>query len=670
MLDREPIQPPDNESTNKEKTPAATQHTQEDTHSAGDMITIDLGDAAPADTRKDQKKEEDNEIEHATEAFRICLNQCITSVFTRAYHPPMSWPRTIYDGLLCEDGKFSWIKTGKVGLVGGIGVAASLFSISPAKQAVKTLTQLITQNTAAKFSGESAIILVSQIANTGRTAILASYSAIHMLNTLLTKQSAATNFLKITKPIPLGDKRKPKSFLANAWEKTQLAARGSLDLSCAVGANFSVLFSLWNINKAEAFAAFFADITISWFGMNGLQLWPTTKYPARRVIVDYLREQLHTFLVLAPERQKEILDKLNRIQASPAPDKDKLIYALLLNLAEPESPLPAAKKQVQALPEESWARKLFSNGIGGICATVQLSFVEASGVGIARVFKHPTSSIAIALGITSALFALLPCVGFGFKGGKHAAEDMFSDHPTLGKIVNPAYRDKLKWLVLFINLFAGGTSITFAYNATSDFSHLLKLKKEVERILELTAAGTAYVGSTITVGEYMVNALDELLVYIAARHSNEETQRLINFVTGVNQFINTIDSMNKENFLDVCVNWSFAGHGELFRTLHTIYSEELSDGEYKKFQDDLSVAFNFSHKLTDSKTQVLPDRLIQSDYVVVKSFAELEKSSHATLRQRKNARLFSGDTGTSNEKERMDDIELQVRHPVASMGTS
>jgi hypothetical protein len=181
------------------------------------------------------------------------------------------------------------------------------------------------------------------------------------------------------------------------------------------------------------------------------------------------------------------------------------------------------------------------------------------------------------------------------------------------------------------------------------------LKKEFERALELSAIGVAYTGSSISVGQYLVGgALDELLVFLAKQQGNEETQRLTNFVTGHDQFINVLSIMNKENYLDVSANWKFAGDSNLHRTLHTLYSNQLSDNEYKVFQEDLSKAHSLSQGATTSLFQVLGDRLLPADYKVISSSSQEKKTN---LSHRKNTRSFL--YSSVREDKPTDEINLQ-----------
>jgi len=245
------------------------------------------------------------------------------------------------------------------------------------------------------------------------------------------------------------------------------------------------------------------------------------------------------------------------------------------------------------------------------------------------------------------LLAFLPTVGLGYKGGNEVGRKMFLEHPSLGTIVNPDFRDTLKWLVHGLNLIAGGTSVAFTYNASKDFANLVKLSAEATRIFQLSMIGGAYVGSSIAFGQFFIDAMDELVLFFAKYHADEETRRLMNFVQGYTQLLKVMESMNQENYCDLLANWKLVGHSELSNTLHAIFSEQLSDAQYAKLQQDLTAIYDLTHGLKDSHHAVLGERLTNDVYIVAPRFLD----RHQGLRRRKPVRDPRG--------EFEDDLEMQ-----------
>ena len=608
-----------------------------------DWIEIDLGDpqvdAIPRVA-----------IASATQAFKVCMRQFVINAAVKAYEPPMSLPKAVAHGLFYENGEFSIKQTVKTVGSAGLAGAASMFAFKPAKDAVIYLTRLFTGDTTSYFTGQEAVIALSQFGNVTRTIVLINFMSRNMFDKFINKTPEEIVYLTVEKPQAPGVVRLPKSVLGNVWEKTKFGSRKLFDLGNAVCANLPVLFNLIDTSPAMAFTSFFAFIPLSLFGMDHLKLRPESKYTARSVEVNYMREQLFTFLLLPRARQNEIIENINWIEESNQPDKDKVMFGMLLNLAKPEESVEerALIRILQDHPTE-WYKKAVAGGMGGMSAFAQLPFAEISGVSIARLFADPSSSGAIAAGILAAILSLLPTVGLGFRGGEEAGRKLFVKHPSLGTIVNPELRDTLKWLVIGINLLAGGTSISFTYSASKDFASLMNLSAEASRIFKLSMISANYVNASSAFGQYFINAIDELVLFIAKHHSDEETQRLMSFINGYTKLISIMESINIENYCDLMANWKLAGHSEVSRTLHALFSEQLSDLQYAKFQQDLSEAYDLPHGLKDSHAVILGNRLVKDTYIVSPSFLD----RHQGLRRRRPVRDVSGEIG--------DEIEMQFR---------
>lgn len=600
--------------------------------------------------------EQEQVFTNATEAFLCCIEQCITHKLALERDPPVSVVKSLVQGLFYRGNEFSWAETAKTTAAIGIGAGASLFSVAPAKNAVSDLAVLFTNNPNATFAGQEVVATVAQVCNVTRSATVAALMANRMMHRYLDKSSTAVDYLKIESPRAPNTNKPVKSCKTKAGEFVTLWGRRSFDLASAIGANFSILFYMWNINKGMGFTAFIASIPNLWFGMDNTKFIPVKQYPARRELVNYMHEQLTTLLLLPAERRSEIITRIKLLDERQHPNKHIVIFNLLVNLTKPEEH-EWAQEQITIILREhptTLPKKAFAQATAGLGAYSQVPFVEATGVGIARLFDDPTSPTAIALGVLAAMLAILPTLGFGYKSGKRAGLQMFSEGTTTGKIVNPLLRDHLKRLVLFLNLFAGGTSIAFAYNFSKDFANLINLQGTAQQIFQCVLIGAAYVGSTIAIGQVLVDAIDELLVFIAKRHEDVEMRNLIDFVSGYVQMMSVVENMRQDNYIDITANWMLAAPSQLAETLHTVFSERLSDDEYAQFQQHLSSAYDLAHELKNSNRAVLAAKKSKESYVVAESFL----TAHTGIRRRKPilSRLDSED-----------DIEIQFQRNTMSL---
>lgn len=595
------------------------------------------------------------EIASATQAFKVCMRQFVIRTAVQEYGESRGLVSAVAHGLFGEDGEFSLKQTVKSVGSAGLAAAACTFSLKPAEEAVKILSELISGE--AYFPGQQAVVALSQLGNVTRTFILVHFSSRKMFDKYFNKTPEAVVFLTMEKPVGPGVVRIPKSTLARIWEGAKFSGRKIFDVSNGVAANIPVLLTTLGANAGIAITSFAAFLPLYVFAMDDLHFLPQKKYPARNVLVNYMRNQLHTFMMMTPQRQAAIIAKIKtaeeRVREDEDPElKDKELFTLLLNLSRPEESEEEQRliRLLQDYPDE-WYKKVVANGLGGLSGFTQLPFTEATGVQVARLFADPSSAGAIAAGVLCALLSLLSTVGLGAKGGYSVGEKMFIKHPTLGMIVNPELRDTLKWLVLGINLFAGGTSITFTYNATKDFANLIKLSAEATRILEFCMIGTNYFGSSIAFGQYVIDAMDEVAVFIAMHYGDAKTKRLIDFVTGYSRLIQVMERMNVENFCDMTSNWMLAENTELSNIVRAMVSEQLSDAAYAQFRQDLTDAFDVAHGLKDSHTDVLGARLTNDTYIVSPSFLD----RHQGLRRRAPVRGAEGD------------IEIQIEKNVTSL---
>lgn len=602
--------------------------------SQSDFIEIDLNDVQVADAPR-------AEITNAVQAFKMTMQRSVIDPVVRQYQPGKNLAAAVGHGLFCDKDGLSLKATVKTVASAGVAGAASMFSFKPAKDAVLYLTDLITGGATTYFPAQDAVITLSQFGNVTRTIIVVNFMARSMFDKYFTKTNEDVVYLMVETPRGPAVVRVPRSLGEKIADAAKVGGRKLFDLISAIGSNFPVLFTLIETNPAMAFTSFVAFIPLSLYGMDNLKLHPETVYAARSAEVNYMRKQLQTFCLLPRAKQISIMNKIKEMEEGNHPNKDKMIYGMLLNLSKPEE--AAGENDIVHIMEnhaDEWYKEITAKGLGALCGFSQLPFTEASGVSIARLFADPTSAGAIAAGVISAIISFLPTVGLGYKGGESVGKKMFYKHPSLGLMLNPELRDTLKWLVLGINLFAGGTSIKFTYDAAKDLANLCNLSAEATRILQGSLIGVNYTASSIAFGQFMIDAMDELVVFLSRHYADEESQRLLEFVNGYTQLIGVIDNMNVENYCELMVRWKMAGPSQLKNTLHAIFSEQIkSDVAYQAFQRDLSKMHDLVNGLTDSNTVVLGDRLTNDTYIVTPNFLD----RHVGLRRRHLPQDGAGD---------------------------
>ncbi|HTM64508.1 MAG TPA: hypothetical protein VL360_08445 [Gammaproteobacteria bacterium] len=594
-----------------------------------EFVEIDLGDAVRIGP--------DAEIQCATDAFKACIHDTLQKSLNAEYAPARSVPKGVVHGLFCEQGSFSFKKTAINAASAALGGAASLFALTPARNAVIYMTRIITQlssGTASDyFPGQESVVVLAQFMNMTRTVVIISIFANGIFHSFLVKASNAENYLKTETPTAPGKVRLPKTIFEKIKRNATIGGRKTFDLISAVAGNLPIIFTLWSESQVKAILAFLSIMPIGIIGMGGVKFERDHTYLPQKLEADYMRQQLAVFLMLPREKQNKIMEKIKAILDSDHSNKEKVIFNLMVNLCKPEDIIQDEETiEIMRKHPEKTAEIIFSHATGILGGFSQLSFMESSGVGVANLFSNPTSPGAIATGVIAAITSFLPTVFFGYRGGRRAGMQLLSKTPTLAEVINPELRAGLKSFIHGLNILSGGILINFAYKAAKDFSNLLKLQAEAEAILAASFVGVSYIGSTIAIAQYCLDAIDEIVLFLARNTSDEESQRLINFVNSYIQMIKILESMNTENYVDITANWKMLGGSELSKTLHAIYSNELSDQQYHDLQMRLREAYELAKGLKNTNAVILPDRLSDDSYVVSESF--LDRHQHLGLRRR------------------------------------
>lgn len=541
-----------------------------------------------------------SEYHSPVEAFNRFLDKSVCNALDRDYSAPMGFLKAVLD-LGYEGGKFSWIKLAKFGAALAIGGTASIFAITPAGDAVRTLASIYRAKTGHILAGENILVVIAQAVNTGRSAMLVSYSAMRMIETYLGKTSREEKYLRYEE--------------ASCAEISKKTGRKVLDLACAVAANIPTFLTTKSMGIPLAAAASLANASVAWLGMSNLKLWPEHVYPARRAEAGYLREQIETFLKLSFEQQNAILDDVDALRRNALRDGEyhKKLYARLLNLCRPIPAVSAEAMLIQERRAASCKEKAVSNGMGVWSVIPGFTFVTAAGLGTAGLFHDSDSADAIMAGLGAALLALLPNVGFGFLGGSHAGKSIVTDEIPLAQLQHPRVREALKWLLYFVNLLAGGTIFTFSYDAISAFTSVTKIKEPLEDILKAVTIGVCFSGSYFSMGHYLLSLLDEILIYFAQRCGNEQIRRLYAFVLEMRRLEHVLMDMNAENYREL-LSWKLEGGTQLTELLHVIFDNRLSDIEYARLQADMNArAVLLRDRATLPHYQVMPDFFVKQE---------------------------------------------------------
>ena len=509
----------------------------------------------------------------------------------------MHFLQAIRNGFCDEGDQFSWKKLIKFSSAIAIGGAAAAFSVKPSGDAADTLIAAIEQNSGTMVvpALARAIKVIFQVANVGEYAICSTLSAMSMIEAYCGSTSEAEKFLKLHE--------------ATCGEKSRVAFRKIFNLCCAGAANVPTFLLTYQSSIALAILTSLANMGLSWMGINSIPLAPTRIHPARRIEIAYLNEQIEIFLQLSFAEQNRVLDEIDALsKQDDSVEKYKQIYVHLLNLAKPAQPLQENIDSVlvQEYPAKTCREKAVPVIMGIPPGIAEATFAEASGVGVARLFSNPTSPQAITAGISSAIFALLPAVGFGYTAGANAGKLMTSRHAALAHLALPKTREALKWLLNIVSVFGGGTVFTVASNAVLDLSGAANIQGPLRTILQFSLGGFCYAGAAIENGYYSLRIVDEIILYFAQRCGDEKIRRLVSFIIEMRKLSNTLAEMTEENYLEL-LKWKIritpslcASDVTLSALLHSIFANKLSEAEYKKLQHDL----NDTEEIVKNRTTV------------------------------------------------------------------
>lgn len=168
----------------------------------------------------------------------------------------------------------------------------------------------------------------------------------------------------------------------------------------------------------------------------------------------------------------------------------------------------------------------------------------------------------------------------------------------------------------------------------------------------MSFASVCFIGTGLVNGYYMLNALDQVLIYFARRCANEDIQRLYSFVIEMREMHNVLLEITEDNYLKLLAWKMDADSSEsnnLSHLMHSIFDERLNDREYARLQRDINI-----EKL------IVRDRshLQLREYTVMKSYfdqyADDQKRLHPGLRRRLNCGFFP------NKYESEQDVEAAM----------
>ena len=544
---------------------------------------------------------------NAVDAFKALMDESVIHALEQQYTPPMNLFAAALDAFV-EDGAFSWGKTGKLAGAMAIGAFASIFVISPTKTATQTILKAIKDKTGMDLSYKDIITKFCQAATTAESATLATFSGLCLIENYLGYASKAETYLKYTE--------------ATCTEKSLNLGRKTFDLLCAAAANVPTFFFAKETNVYLAIFSAIANTSLSWLGVSSLPLTPAKVYPARRVELEYLNEQIETFLKLPFAQQNAIMDEIDGIRSLSDSDdvRHKKIYARMMNLAKPLA--DSESIQIQEPERVSNARAAAGIALGLYVAAGQINYTESTYIGISGLFSNSSSKWAITSGTIAAAFSLLPNVGFGYAAGSGAADAMLGDNVPLAKLFMSKTREVLKHTINFISMFAGGTAFTVSVAAAKEYAKIMHMKTTLKNILTITEGVVAYTGSSIICAYYTMRLCDEILIYLAQRCGDEQIKRLFVFVLETRRLHKALSDTNEENYLSL-LKWKLEGNTELSELFHCVFDNRLSEGEYNKVQQDVN-----------TNGMMLKNRNNLPHYQLIPSFFAKERSQYPGLRKR------------------------------------
>lgn len=567
-----------------------------------------------ASSHADSSTSSSIEIETAPDAFKLIMNETVLFALSKDYTARMNILRAFGDAF-CEGGEFSWARSGKLTGAIAIGALASIFVVNPSGAAANTLTDAFKQQTGIDISYGPIIARLFQVASTGGTVALATFSGLNLIETYLGHTSNAEKFLKYE--------------AATCGETSKKIGKKVFDLLCAIASSVPSFFFTQSTSVPLAVCTAVANTAINWLGVSSLPLTRSRIHPARRIELNYLNEQLEAFLKLPSKRQNKIIKGIQSLQKKQMNDLDyKQLYARLLNLAKPDSTIAQDDDEIKIQEEASSScpKKAFAIALGSYMTVTQLAFTEATYAGISRLFSDTSSAPAISSGAVAAAFSVLPNFGFGFFSGYHAANAITSSDMPFAKLYLSKTREALKYTIYIISLFAGGTAFTLAMSADADLTNLAGITDTLKSALDWFTGIVSYSTGVIITAYYALRLCDEILIFLAQRCADEETRRLFTFVLETRHMHKIISESSDENYLAI-LRWKLTSCKELSSLLHCLFKDRLSEAEYNKVQAD-----------TNESRILLKDWRTISDFETTDSFVHETpewQEQHSGLRRRK-----------------------------------
>jgi hypothetical protein len=166
---------------------------------------------------------------------------------------------------------------------------------------------------------------------------------------------------------------------------------------------------------------------------------------------------------------------------------------------------------------------------------------------------------------------------------------------------------------------------------------LFGIKSALEDFIEMSFASVCFIGTGLVNGYYMLNTLDQILIYFAERCGNKEIQRLYSFVAEMRSMHIVLLEMNQDTYTNLLAWKMKVNDGErddLSILLHAIFDERMSEKEYVELQADV----NTSEQIIKNRSLITPSKVIRSYFEV---FADDQKRLHPGLHRRLNCTLFS-----------------------------
>lgn len=588
------------------------------------------------------------------DAFKAFLEETVLSAVSQTYQPPMSVAKASLD-MFQTEGKLDPKKIAMKVASLAIGISAALFYAIPAQNAGYAILQLINQYTGYSLPAGEILPYLMEYTAAGENVFVNTLASNEMLNHYLLKNSPAYDYLT--------------NHEATRREKLENYGRNVLNLASAIAAATPNYFLIQSTSIPIAVVTATANVSLNWMGVSLLQLAPDHTHPARRVEIEYLRDQIKTFLKLPFEKQNEILDELADIEKNSIHDDThfRKIYARMLNIAKPVTDeqtstvtqVTTTVIQVQEYHSISAKQRIVPRITAAAGCASEVSFAGAAYIGVSQLFANTTSPQAYAAAVPSALLALLTAFGLGGGGGYQAGKDLVSDDVELAQLYNSKVRPILRFLIKAFSAFSGGATFGTAYSVTTTLCEALNISDPATSILALAHAIFGHTGISVINSYYVSKLLDEILVEFALRCGDEKIKRLFKFVEEMRNVQGLLERMSEENYLEL-LKWKLSiphipndnddkqevvpgkkdrhkhekPYRELSHLLMSVFDSRMSDKEYIKTQSSLK-KLNFK----------LKDRTLLPHYQLIPSFfvdeAKKVSDKNPSLRRRKCCGLFS-----------------------------